>query len=47
MPIDPIDARKVAVAMALGGIAGAAVIRSHHDQKRKSQGEKDDLKGVA
>jgi hypothetical protein len=37
MPIDPIDARKVAVAVALGGIAGAAVIQSHHDQKRKSK----------
>jgi len=46
MPIDPIDARKVAVAMALGGIAGAAVIQSHHDQKRKSQAEKDDPEGV-
>lgn len=37
MPIDPIDARKVAVAMALGGIAGAAVVQSHHDQKRKDK----------
>jgi hypothetical protein len=46
MPIDPIDARKVAVAMALGRIAGAAVIQSHHDQKRKSQAEKDDPEGV-
>ena len=46
MPIDPIDAPKVAVAMALGGIAGAAVIQSHHDQKRKSQAEKDDPEGV-
>jgi len=46
MPIDPIDARKVAVAMALGGIAGAAVVQSHHDQKRKSQAEKDDPEGV-
>ncbi|MFY9910735.1 MAG: hypothetical protein WCF22_21945 [Candidatus Sulfotelmatobacter sp.] len=47
MPIDPRDARKVAVAMALGGIAGAAIIQSHHDQKRKSQAEKDDPEGVA
>lgn len=39
--MDPTDARKVAVAMALGGIAGAAIIQSHHDQKRKSQAEKD------
>jgi hypothetical protein len=32
--------------MALGGIAGAAVIQSHHHQKRKSQAEKDDPEGV-
>jgi hypothetical protein len=46
MPVDPVDARKVAVAMALGGIAGAAIIQGHHDQKRKSQAEKDDPEGV-
>lgn len=38
--------RKVAVALALGGIAGAAIIQSHHDEKRKSQAEKDDPDGV-
>jgi len=32
--------------MALGGIAGAAIIQSHHDQKRKSQAEKDDPEGA-
>ena len=42
MPFDPKDVRNVAVVLALGGIAGAAVIQSHHDEKRKSQAEKDD-----
>ncbi len=46
MPVEPVDARKVAVAMALGGIAGAAIIQGHQDQKRKSQAEKDDPEGV-
>jgi hypothetical protein len=38
--------RDVAVALALGGLAGAVVIQSHHDEKRKSQAEKDDPDGV-
>lgn len=46
MPIDPGHGRSVAVAMALGGIAGAAIIQSHHDEKRKSQAEKDDPESV-
>jgi hypothetical protein len=46
MPSDPKDVRKVAVALALGGIAGAAIIQGHHDEKRKSQAEKDDPDGV-
>jgi hypothetical protein len=46
MPLDPKEARNVAVALALGGIAGAAVVQSHHDEKRKSQAEKDDPDGV-
>jgi hypothetical protein len=46
MPFDPQDVRKVAVALALGGIAGAAIIQSHHDEKRRSQSEKDDPDGV-
>jgi hypothetical protein len=40
------DVRNVAIALALGGIAGAAIIQSHHDEKRKSQAEKDDPEGV-
>jgi hypothetical protein len=46
MPSDPKDVRNVAVALALGGIAGAAIIQGHHDEKRKSQAEKDDPDGV-
>jgi hypothetical protein len=46
MPFDPEDVRKVAVALALGGIAGAAIIQSHHDEQQKSQAEKDDPEGV-
>jgi hypothetical protein len=46
MPFDSKEVRNVAVALALGGIAGAAVIQSHHDEKRKSQAEKDDPDGV-
>ena len=38
--------RKVAVALALGGIAGAVIIQSHHDEKRKNQAEKNDPAGV-
>jgi len=36
----------VAVALTLGGLAGAAIIESHHDEKRKSNAEKDDPDGV-
>ena len=46
MPSDHKDARNVAVALALGGIAGAAIIQGHHDEKRKSQAETDDPDGV-
>ncbi len=46
MPFEPEDVRKIAVALALGGIAGAAIIQSHHDEKRRSQSEKDDPDGV-
>jgi hypothetical protein len=46
MPSDPKDARNVAVALALGGLAGAAIIQGHHDEKRRSQSERDDPSGV-
>ena len=46
MPFDREDVRKVAVALALGGIAGAAIIQSHNDEKRRSQAEKDDPHGT-
>lgn len=46
MPSDPKDVRNVAVALALGGIAGAAIIQGHHEEKRKSRAEKDDPDGV-
>lgn len=46
MPFNPEDVRKVVVALALGGIAGATIIQSHHDEKQKSQAEKDDPEGV-
>ena len=46
MPFDPKDLRSVAVALTLGGLAGAAIIESHHDEKRKSNAEKDDPDGV-
>jgi hypothetical protein len=46
MHSDSKDVRNIAVALALGGIAGAAIIQGHHDEKRKSQAEKDDPDGV-
>lgn len=46
MPFDPKDVRNVVVALTLGGLAGAAVIQSHHDEQRKSEAEKDDPDGV-
>jgi hypothetical protein len=46
MPFDPKDTRNVAVSVALGSLAGAAIIQSHQDEKRKSQAEKDDPDGV-
>jgi hypothetical protein len=39
---DPSDVRKAVIALGLGGIAGAAVVQSHHEEERKSEAEKDD-----
>jgi hypothetical protein len=46
MTFDPRDVRNVAVALTLGGLAGAAVIQSHHDEQRRCQAERDDPHGV-
>jgi hypothetical protein len=46
MAFDPKDVRNIAVALTLGGLAGAAVIQSHHDEQRRSQAERDDPHGV-
>lgn len=46
MPFNPDDVRKAVISLALGGLAGAAIIQSHHEEKRKSQAEKDDPEGV-
>ena len=45
MAFDPADVRKAVIALGLGGIAGAAIVQSHHEGERKSQAEKDDPAG--
>jgi hypothetical protein len=44
---DPNDTRKVVIALTLGGLAGAAILQSHHDEKRKSDAEREDPEGTA
>ena len=39
MPLDDDDIKKVFIA-GLGALAGAAILQSHHDEKHKSQAEK-------
>lgn len=49
MPIvafKPEDFRKAVVALTLGGIAGAAIVQSHHDEAKKSRAEKEDPEGT-
>lgn len=46
MPFKPEDLRKAAIALTLGGIAGAAIVQSHHDEAKKSRAEKDDPEGT-
>jgi hypothetical protein len=45
VPFDPKDFRNFVVALGLGGLTGAAIIQSHHDEEAKSQAEKDDPSG--
>jgi len=45
MAMDDDDVKKWGCAF-LGGLVGAAIIQSHHDEKKKSQAEKDDPAGV-
>ena len=46
MPFDPKDVRNVAVVLALGGIAGATVIQSHHDENGKAKQRRMTLTGL-
>ena len=46
MALDPKEFRNLVIALGLGGLTGAAVIQSHHDEKAKSQAEKDDPEGT-
>lgn len=45
MVFDPKDSRNLVIALGLGAAAGAAIIQSHHDERAKSQAEKDDGPG--
>ena len=45
MALDDDDVKKWGCAI-LGGLVGAAIIQSHHDDKKKSQAERDDPAGV-
>ena len=45
MAFDPANVRKAVIALGLGGIAGAAIVQSHHEEERKSEAEKDDPAG--
>jgi hypothetical protein len=46
VPFKPEDLRKAAIALTLGGIAGAAIVQSHHDEAKKSRAEMDDPEGT-
>jgi hypothetical protein len=45
MAFDPKEFRNFVIALGLGGLTGAAVIQSHHDEEAKSQAERDDPDG--
>jgi hypothetical protein len=42
---DPKEFRNLAIALGLGGLTGAAIIQSHHDEQAKSQAEREDPEG--
>jgi hypothetical protein len=45
MPLNQEDVKKLGCALA-GGIVGAALLKNHYDEGKKSQAEKDDPEGV-
>ena len=46
MEFNPEDFRKLVIALSVGGVAGAAIVQSDHDEAKKSQAEKEDLEGT-
>lgn|GEM_PF-1910114 len=46
MEFNPEDFRKLVIALSVGGVAGAAIVQSHHDEAMKSQAEKKDQEGT-
>src|SRR5258708_7732179 len=45
MAFDPKEFRSFVIALGLGGLTGAAIIQSHHDEQAKSQAEREDPDG--
>jgi hypothetical protein len=45
MTSDPKELRNFLIALGLGGLTGAAIIQSHHDEEAKSQAEREDPDG--
>jgi hypothetical protein len=45
MSFDPKEFRNFVIALGLGGLTGAAIIQSHHDEEAKSQAEREDPDG--
>lgn len=46
MAFNPEDFRKLVIALGLGGVAGAAIVQSHHDEAKKSSAEREDPEGT-
>jgi hypothetical protein len=42
LEFNPEDFRKLVSALGLGGVAGAAIVQSHHGEAKKSQAERED-----